>query len=71
MTPAPAAEPAVEKKPVVKADPVSATDTDDILSKVANSDLIKPNIKSILEKSCIIEHGEDKSVMYVFNKLQG
>lgn len=42
-----------------------------LLSQVANHEDIKSNIKSILEKSCILEYEDGKGVLYIFNKLQG
>ena len=41
-----------------------------VLWQVANHPDIKPNIKSILEKSCILEYEDWKWVLYIFNKLQ-
>lgn len=44
--------------------------TNSILSEIINSDLLTSNIKSILQKSCILDHNNEKSTLYVFNKLQ-
>lgn len=41
-----------------------------VLWQVANHWDIKPNIKSILEKSCILEYEDGKWILYIFNKLQ-
>ena len=41
-----------------------------VLWQVANHTDIKSNIKSILEKSCILEYEDGKWVLYIFNKLQ-
>lgn len=65
-----------EPTPTVKSDPIKTTSSEvqwdtTILSQIANHADIKSNIKSILEKSCILEHDDEKSILYIFNKLQG
>jgi DNA polymerase III subunit gamma/tau len=62
----------IEKTPLQAATPQpSAASNDNLVTQIAANPDIKPNIKSILEKSCIIEHSEESSTLYVFNKLQG
>ena len=65
----PVAVPAPEPSPAVNATEPAAP-VDNLIMQIAGVPDIKPNIKSILEKSCIIEHSPENSILYVFNKLQ-
>jgi DNA polymerase III subunit gamma/tau len=46
-------------------------DAPEILAQIAQHEEIKTTIKSILEKSSILEHNENHANLYIFNKLQG
>ncbi len=74
----------VEKKTAKTAEPKAAKttqvsnedvwelhDAPEILSQMAQHASIKSTIKSILEKSSILEHNENHANLYIFNKLQG
>jgi DNA polymerase III subunit gamma/tau len=41
-----------------------------LLLDISNNDILTANIKSILQKSCILDHNDENSTLYVFNKLQ-
>jgi hypothetical protein len=45
-------------------------DAPEILAQIAQHEDIKATIKSILEKSSILEHNENHANLYIFNKLQ-
>jgi DNA polymerase III subunit gamma/tau len=55
-------------------EPIEKTESpksNNILLTIASHPEIKPNIKSILEKYCLLEDQEWQTILYVFNKLQG
>lgn len=53
--------------------PTTGTPTEEnsMLDKIAQYEWMPSNIASIIKKSCILDHWNDKSTLYIFNKLQG
>ena len=67
ILPTPATQVAIVEKTSTGWDTIDATD---ILQKMTAHPEIKSTIKSILEKSSILEHNTERADLYIFNKLQ-